>query len=189
MSAQNPLALYRRITIKIGSALLVEKSGKLRAQWLAELAEDIATLKAEGREIVIVSSGAIALGRGLLGLSALALTLEQSQAAASAASNAAYTTIGLRMVTRLATSTAARTLSSTPANTAALTAHVVPNSSANCTTFFVSSSRNAVPRNRNARTRSANPASTPTTDRTSNIIVSHGDSLTPLMKMSEVEET
>jgi glutamate 5-kinase len=84
MSAQNPLALYRRITIKIGSALLVDKSGKLRAQWLAELAEDIATLKAEGREIVIVSSGAIALGRGLLGLSALALTLEQSQAAASA---------------------------------------------------------------------------------------------------------
>ena len=79
-----PLANYRRITIKIGSALLVDKSGKLRAQWLADLAEDIAGLKAEGREIVIVSSGAIALGRGLLGLSALALTLEQSQAAASA---------------------------------------------------------------------------------------------------------
>lgn len=81
---QNPLANYRRITIKIGSALLVDKAGKLRANWLAGLAEDIATLKAEGREVVIVSSGAIALGRGLLGLSALALTLEQSQAAASA---------------------------------------------------------------------------------------------------------
>ena len=51
------------------------------------------------------------------------------------------------------------------------------------------SSRNAVPRKRNARIRSANPASTPITDRTSNIIVSQGDSLTPLMKMSEVEET
>ena len=80
----NPLAKYRRITIKIGSALLVDKAGKLRASWLAGLAEDIAALKAEGREVVIVSSGAIALGRGLLGLSALALTLEQSQAAASA---------------------------------------------------------------------------------------------------------
>lgn len=80
----NPLAPYSRITIKIGSALLVDKSGKLRAEWLAGLAEDIAHLKAEGREVVIVSSGAIALGRGLLGLSAIALTLEQSQAAASA---------------------------------------------------------------------------------------------------------
>jgi glutamate 5-kinase len=78
------LASYRRITIKIGSALLVDKAGKLRAEWLAQLAQDVAGLKAEGKEIVIVSSGAIALGRGLLGLSALSLTLEQSQAAASA---------------------------------------------------------------------------------------------------------
>ena len=78
------LAAYRRLTIKIGSALLVDKAGKLRAEWLAALAADIAALKAEGREIVVVSSGAIALGRGLLGLSALSLTLEQSQAAASA---------------------------------------------------------------------------------------------------------
>ncbi|MCS6758105.1 MAG: glutamate 5-kinase [Candidatus Devosia euplotis] len=80
----NALAPYRRLTIKIGSALLVDKQGQLRAAWLADLAEDIAALKADGREIVIVSSGAIALGRGLLGLSATALTLEQSQAAASA---------------------------------------------------------------------------------------------------------
>ncbi|ODT68883.1 MAG: glutamate 5-kinase [Pelagibacterium sp. SCN 63-23] len=83
MSA-NALSVYRRITIKIGSALLVDREGRLRAQWLAELAADIAALKQEGRDIVIVSSGAIALGRGLLGLSALSLTLEQSQAAASA---------------------------------------------------------------------------------------------------------
>lgn len=80
----DPLANFRRITIKIGSALLVDAAGKLRAEWLAGLAEDIAALKGEGREIVIVSSGAIALGRSLLGLNALALTLEQSQAAASA---------------------------------------------------------------------------------------------------------
>ncbi|MGV8833203.1 MAG: glutamate 5-kinase [Devosia sp.] len=80
----NALAPYRRLTIKIGSALLVDKQGQLRADWLADLASDIAALKADGREVVIVSSGAIALGRGLLGLSATALTLEQSQAAASA---------------------------------------------------------------------------------------------------------
>ncbi|WP_108396636.1 glutamate 5-kinase [Devosia submarina] len=80
----NALAPYRRLTIKIGSALLVDPAGKLRAQWLADLAADISALKTSGCEIVIVSSGAIALGRGLLGLSAVALTLEQSQAAASA---------------------------------------------------------------------------------------------------------
>jgi glutamate 5-kinase len=83
MSA-NALAPYRRITIKIGSALLVDKTGKLRKEWLAGLAEDIGSLKAAGRDIVVVSSGAIALGRGLLGLSAVALSLEQSQAAAAA---------------------------------------------------------------------------------------------------------
>jgi len=80
----NALAPYRRLTIKIGSALLVDKTGRLRADWLADLADDVAMLAAGGCEVVIVSSGAIALGRGLLGLSALALTLEQSQAAASA---------------------------------------------------------------------------------------------------------
>jgi glutamate 5-kinase len=80
----NALAPYKRLTIKIGSALLVDKAGKLRSAWLADLAADIAGLKASGCEVVIVSSGAIALGRGLLGLSAVALTLEQSQAAASA---------------------------------------------------------------------------------------------------------
>jgi glutamate 5-kinase len=83
MSA-NALAPYKRLTIKIGSALLVDKTGRLRADWLAGLSTDIAALKAGGCEVVIVSSGAIALGRGLLGLSAVALTLEQSQAAASA---------------------------------------------------------------------------------------------------------
>ncbi len=81
----NALAPYRRLTVKIGSALLVDgKTGKLRAAWLASLAADLAALKAEGRSLVIVSSGAIALGRRLLGLDAKVLPLEQSQAAASA---------------------------------------------------------------------------------------------------------
>ncbi|RDE09587.1 glutamate 5-kinase [Pelagibacterium lacus] len=83
--AMNALADHGRLVIKIGSALLVDgKTGQLRSDWLAALAEDIAGLKAEGRDIVIVSSGAIALGRRLLGLPGKTLPLEQSQAAASA---------------------------------------------------------------------------------------------------------
>ena len=80
----SPLSAFRRITIKIGSALLVDgATGRPRAEWLKGLAEDLAALKAEGRELVIVSSGAIALGRRILGLNAVSLSLEQSQAAAS----------------------------------------------------------------------------------------------------------
>ena len=81
----NALAPYKRLTIKIGSALLVDgETGKLRAEWLRSLAADLAALKSEGRSLVIVSSGAIALGRRLLKLDAKSLPLEQSQAAASA---------------------------------------------------------------------------------------------------------
>lgn len=83
--SSNALAPYRRLVVKIGSALLVDAaSGKLRGEWLAALAADIAALKSAGCEMVIVSSGAIALGRRILGLDARALPLEQSQAAASA---------------------------------------------------------------------------------------------------------
>ena len=79
------LAPYRRLTIKIGSATIVDgASGKVRADWLEARTEDLAALQASGRSIVVVSSGAIALGRGLLGLTAATLTLEQQQAAASA---------------------------------------------------------------------------------------------------------
>jgi glutamate 5-kinase len=81
----NALAPYRRLTIKIGSALLVDgKTGKLRTEWLAALADDLAALRATGVSLVIVSSGAIALGRRLLNLDAKVLPLDQSQAAASA---------------------------------------------------------------------------------------------------------
>ena len=81
----NALAPYRRLTIKIGSALLVDgKTGKLRAEWLRSIAADIAELRKLGCSVVIVSSGAISLGRRLLGLAAVSLPLDQSQAAASA---------------------------------------------------------------------------------------------------------
>jgi len=77
-------ASFKRLTIKIGSALLVDgDSGQLRKQWLDSLAQDIAELKSNGIEILIVSSGAISLGRRILGLTAQNLTLDQSQAAAS----------------------------------------------------------------------------------------------------------
>jgi glutamate 5-kinase len=81
---KDALAPYRRLTVKIGSALLVDATtGRPRQAWLKSLAEDVAALKAEGRDVVVVSSGAISLGRRLLGLDATSLPLEQSQAAAS----------------------------------------------------------------------------------------------------------
>jgi glutamate 5-kinase len=74
----------RRIVVKIGSALLVDRtSGRLRATWLNSLADDVAELVASGRQVVLVSSGAIALGRHVLGWPAGPLELEQSQAAAA----------------------------------------------------------------------------------------------------------
>jgi glutamate 5-kinase len=74
----------RRLVVKIGSALLVDTTtGALKSDWLAGLAEDVARLKARGTDVVLVSSGSIALGRGVLGLPAGSLSLEQSQAAAA----------------------------------------------------------------------------------------------------------
>ncbi len=73
----------KRIIIKIGSSLLIDEEGRLKDKWLSSLIEDVAKLKGEGREIVLVSSGAIGLGRKRLGLPAGALKLEESQAAAA----------------------------------------------------------------------------------------------------------
>ncbi len=74
----------RRIVVKIGSALLVDRdSGRLRATWLSSLADDVAVMMEAGKEVVIVSSGAIALGRHMLTLPKGPLYLEQSQAAAA----------------------------------------------------------------------------------------------------------
>ncbi|MEM9050352.1 MAG: glutamate 5-kinase [Pseudomonadota bacterium] len=71
------------MVIKIGSALLVDPDGRLREGWLAALAADIARHHDAGCEVILVSSGAIALGRGVLGLPPGPLALEQSQAAAA----------------------------------------------------------------------------------------------------------
>jgi glutamate 5-kinase len=73
----------RRLVVKIGSALLVDRDEGLRTRWLATLAQDVAALRARGVDVIVVSSGSIALGRRVLGLAAGALPLEQSQAAAA----------------------------------------------------------------------------------------------------------
>jgi len=73
----------RRLVVKIGSALLVDRRTGLRVDWLGALAQDVAALKARGTDVILVSSGSIALGRGVLGLAAGPLALEQAQAAAA----------------------------------------------------------------------------------------------------------
>ncbi len=80
----NRLSNARRLVIKIGSAMLVDASeGALRDDWLGALADDIVACRARGQEVIVVSSGTIALGRHQLGLTATALRLEDSQAAAA----------------------------------------------------------------------------------------------------------
>jgi glutamate 5-kinase len=77
-------AKARRIVVKIGSSLLVDRvSGELKAQWLGTLADDIAALVKAGKQVIVVSSGAIALGRHVLGFAKGPLELEKSQAAAA----------------------------------------------------------------------------------------------------------
>jgi len=78
------LTQAKRLVVKIGSALLVDReTGNLRSEWLHGLAADVAWLRAGGTQVVLVSSGSIALGRGALGLPNTELALEQSQAAAA----------------------------------------------------------------------------------------------------------
>ena len=73
------------IVVKVGSALLVDAaSGELRRDWLISLCADVAALKKNGKQVILVSSGAIALGRRALKLKPGALRLEESQAAAAA---------------------------------------------------------------------------------------------------------
>jgi len=83
-AARPEWAKAKRLVVKIGSALLTDRaSGTLKADWLASLLDDVAALAAAGKEVVLVSSGAIALGRHTLKLPKGPLELEQSQAAAA----------------------------------------------------------------------------------------------------------
>lgn len=81
------LTAARRVVVKIGSALIVGADGALGAAWLDALAADVAALKAQGKEVLIVSSGGIALGRSAIGIPAdtppAAINLAQKQAASA----------------------------------------------------------------------------------------------------------
>src|SRR5215470_8923206 len=75
---------FRRIVVKVGSSLLVDsRAGALNEAWLTSLTDDLAGLHGDGRDVLVVSSGAIALGRSRLKLVPGALKLEDSQAAAA----------------------------------------------------------------------------------------------------------
>jgi len=87
MTAKNNLDSAKRIVIKVGSALLVDPDTGLRTQWLQSLVDDLAALQSAGKEIIVVSSGAIALGRQSLSIShdvaPSSIPLSTKQAAAS----------------------------------------------------------------------------------------------------------
>lgn len=73
----------KRLVVKIGSALLVDRDRGLKLDWLVALALDVADMRRRGCDVVVVSSGSIALGRKVLALGDGVLTLEQAQAAAA----------------------------------------------------------------------------------------------------------
>ena len=81
--SRHDLASARRLVVKIGSALLVDDSGTIRRPWLDALTDDVAALIKRGTEVLLVSSGAIAVGRRHLGLMQKTLRLEEKQAAAA----------------------------------------------------------------------------------------------------------
>jgi glutamate 5-kinase len=80
----SPLLQARRVVVKVGSALLVDQdTGRLNRAWLETLVEDLLRLRKRGQQVILVSSGAIALGRRQLGLAKGSLRLDESQAAAA----------------------------------------------------------------------------------------------------------
>ena len=84
LSSDSPLSAARRVVVKVGSALLVDQdTGRLNRSWLETLIEDLVRMRKRGQQLILVSSGAIALGRRQLGLPRGPLRLEESQAAAA----------------------------------------------------------------------------------------------------------
>jgi glutamate 5-kinase len=74
----------RRLVVKIGSTLLVDDANRFNRNWLHDLAEDVAALRAAGHQVLIVSSGAVAIGSNVLGINPRRSRLEELQAAAAA---------------------------------------------------------------------------------------------------------
>ena len=82
--AANPVAAARRLVIKVGSSILIDaETGRADQAWLKAFAADVARLAARGQQVVVVSSGAVALGRRRLGLTRPSQNLEEKQAAAA----------------------------------------------------------------------------------------------------------
>ena len=81
--APSAISMARRVVVKIGSALLIAEDGVADRRFLTSLAADVSALRAAGKEIVLVTSGAVAIGRGRLGLWG-GLRLDESQAASAA---------------------------------------------------------------------------------------------------------
>lgn len=83
LHTNNNMDHIKLVVIKIGSALIIdEQSGTIRADWLASIAEDVAMLKKAGKDVILVSSGSIALGKKILGLK-MSKKLVENQAAAA----------------------------------------------------------------------------------------------------------
>ncbi len=78
-----PLAQARRLVIKIGSSLLVDAAGEINRAWLNALCDDIAACRKRGQQVIVVTSGAVAVGRRHLGLGTGPLRLDEKQAAAA----------------------------------------------------------------------------------------------------------
>ena len=84
MSASKKIQDGRRIVVKVGSALLADQeNGTVHRDWLKALAQDVADFRKRGQEVLLVSSGAIAIGRRRLGLAKGKLKLDDNQAAAA----------------------------------------------------------------------------------------------------------
>jgi len=77
------LSHAKRIVIKVGSSLITDEADTPRVAWLASLAADVAEARQDGKEVIVVTSGAVALGRAPLGYGKRALELEEKQAAAA----------------------------------------------------------------------------------------------------------
>jgi len=78
------LSRFRRLVVKVGSSLLVDDHGRLNRDWLDGLCDDIANLNRHDHEVLVVSSGAIAIGSSILGINKRRARLEDLQAAAAA---------------------------------------------------------------------------------------------------------
>jgi len=83
VSPSQALTCARRLVVKIGSALLVDDGGEIRRDWLDSVIDDVARCRRRAQDLILVSSGAIAIGRRHLGLTGRTLRLEEKQAAAA----------------------------------------------------------------------------------------------------------